>query len=166
MERICPTSLKLVLLNWAAPCSISQEMQSLQVSLMTWGLSDNMDSAGVLINPCFAYTKGKLHLEEKKVLEQLGSQNINMDCSFSIIFCEPADTRDERPLVYGARLLTPSPVEFQRHPFFKSDVRRHRRTSEIKQLESKKMKMVEDEHVLTSSAQVQPTFHTMETITD
>ena len=136
---------QLVLLNWSAPCTIPKEMESTQVATMSWALQDDMNSAAVMVSPCFAYSKGKLHLEEKKMFDTLSKCPINLDCSFAIIFTEQQDSRDERPLVYNGRLMTPAPVDFNTHPFWKCDLRKNRRTADIRQLDAKKLKIVEDQ---------------------
>ena len=62
---ITPGSIpSLLVLNWAAPCLVPIPIQDNQISVLTWALSENMQSAAVVINPVFTYKKGKLHLEE------------------------------------------------------------------------------------------------------
>eukprot|EP00974_Lingulodinium_polyedra_P029884 2879150-Lingulodinium_polyedra.AAC.1 len=59
-----------------------------------------MQSADVVINPVFTYNnKGKLHLEEGKLVHLLAKGNHNLDWQFSLIFKEKSDDRDLRPMV-------------------------------------------------------------------
>ena len=45
-----------------------------------------MQSAAVVINPVFTYSKGKLNLEEQKPGDLLAKGNHNLDWQFSILF--------------------------------------------------------------------------------
>ena len=68
-------------------------------------LSENMQSAAVVINPVFNYTKGKLHMEEQKLVDLFAKGNHNLDWQFSILFGEKSDDRDLRPMVYPGRVV-------------------------------------------------------------
>ena len=59
------------LLNWAAPCQLHADFLAAQLSVLTWALAENPNSCGVVVQPAFSYNKGKLILEEKKVLTLL-----------------------------------------------------------------------------------------------
>ena len=72
----------LVALNWAAPCMAPIHIQDNQISVLSWALSENMQSAAVVINPVFTYTKGKLHVEEQKLVDVLAKGNHNLDWQF------------------------------------------------------------------------------------
>ena len=87
----------LVVLNWAAPCLVPIPIQDNQISVLSWALSENMQSAVVVTNPVFTYNKGKLHLEEGKLVDLLAKGNHNLDWQFSVMFKEKADDRDLRP---------------------------------------------------------------------
>ena len=100
----------LLVLNWAAPCLVPIPIQDNQISLLSWALSENMQSAAVVINPVFTYNKGELHLEEGKLVDLLAKGNHNLDWQFSIIFKEKSDDRDLRPMVYPGRFVFPSPL--------------------------------------------------------
>ena len=100
----------LLVLNWAAPCLVPVPIQDNQISVLSWAPSENMQSADVVINPVFTYNKGKLHLEEGKLVDLLAKGNHNLDCQFSIIFKEKSDDRDLRPMVYPGRFVFPSPL--------------------------------------------------------
>ena len=105
----------VVLLNWAAPCQIPVKLQEAQTALLTFVLNDEMQSVGMALSPVFSYTKGKLHLEETKMIKQLTQGNHSIDCAFSVIFKDQVDSRDERPMVYPGRLVFPSPVPTSKH---------------------------------------------------
>ena len=66
-------------------------IQDNQISVLSWALSENMQSAAVVINPVFTYTKGKLHVEEQKLVDLLAKGNHNLDWQFSILFGEKSD---------------------------------------------------------------------------
>ena len=135
----------LLVLNWATPCLVSIPIQDNQISLLSWALNENMQSAAVVINPVFTYNKGKLHLEEGKLVDLLAKGNHNLDWQFSIIFKEKNDDRDLRPMVYPGRFVFPSPFgDPKKNMFFMSELRKSHRTEEVKQLTAKGMKVVED----------------------
>ena len=104
-----------------------------------------MQSAAVVINPVFTYSKGKLHLEEQKPVNLLAKGNHNLDWQFSILFKEKSDDRDLRPMVYPGRFVFPSPLGGpKKNMFFMCELRKSHRTEEVKQLAAKAMKLVED----------------------
>ena len=102
-------------------------------------------SAAVVINPAFTYNKGKLHLEEGKLVDLLAKGNHNLDWQFSVLFKEKTDDRDLRPMVYPGRFVFPSPLGDPRHNlFFTCDLRKLHRTEEVNQIAAKSMKLIED----------------------
>lgn len=131
-------------MNMSAPCVLSKDSQANQMSVLRYALSDSMDSCGVVLMPAFSYQRGKLYLEELKLMKELGDGSCNLDTSFVIPMTDQVDTRDERPMAVTARLVFPAPVDVIKHPFGKSDIRRQRRTREVKQLSSKALKQIED----------------------
>ena len=135
----------LVFLNWAAPCVIPAVVQENQLNVLSWALADNMQSCAFTIYPTFSYMKGKLHLEETKVTAALTRGNHNIDLQVSILFKDQTDVRDHRPMVYPARLVFPSPLgDPCKSLWCASDLRKNRRTPEIKQISGKSMKEIED----------------------
>ena len=135
----------LSLLNWAAPCALTQEIQDKQTTVVTWCLHENVSNCTAVILPVFTYNRGKLHLEEIKALQALASGGHNLDYPFSMVFSGQCDPRDLRPMVYGGRLAFPAAAtDLQKNPFFSSSLRADRRTKEVQQLPGKKMKVVED----------------------
>jgi hypothetical protein len=136
--------VNIPILNCSAPCMLPAQYASGQVGVLTWALNDNLRSCAIALMPVFTYSKGKLHLEEQKLITQLARGNHNLDYQFSVLFKDQVDHRDERPMVYPGRFVFPSPVAPSRNPFFSCDLRRHRRTPEVKQLASKSMKIVEE----------------------
>jgi hypothetical protein len=132
-------------LNWSAPCVISSTVQDAQCNVLSWVTNDNMQSVGVVLYPVFTYQKGKLHLEESKVTQQLTKANHNLDIQFSVLFAEQVDARDLRPMVYPGRFVFPSPLgDPSKSMWFNCKLRKMRRTQEIKQLAAKFMKETED----------------------
>ena len=99
----CEEIANVPFLNWSAPCMVSAKQQDDQATVLTWALQDQMQSAAVVVGPVFTYHKGRLHLEETKVLAQLSKGNHNLDYTFSLTYTEQTDTRDERPMVYPGR---------------------------------------------------------------
>ncbi|CAK0897612.1 unnamed protein product [Prorocentrum cordatum] len=135
----------LSLLNWAAPCALSQDIQDKQATVVNWSLHENASNCTAVILPVFTYARGKLYLEEIKALQSLASGGHNVDFPFSMVFSSQCDPRDLRPMVYGGRLAFPAAAtDLQKNPFFSSSLRVDRRTKEVQQLPGKKMKVVED----------------------
>ena len=93
-----------------------------------------MQSAAVVINPVFTYSKGQLHLEEQKPVDLLAKGNHNLDWQFSILFKEKSDDRDLRPMVYPGRFVFPSPLRGPKNNlFFICELRKSHWTEEVKQ---------------------------------
>ena len=135
----------LLALSWAAPRMVPPHIQDNQISVLTWALSENMQSAAVVINPVFTYTKGKLRVEEQKLVDLLAKGNHMFDWQFSILFGKKSDDRDLRPMVYPGRFVFPSPLgDPKKNLFFMCELRKSHRTEEVKQLAAKAMKLVED----------------------
>ena len=136
----------LVYLNWTAPCSLTTKTQDNQIAILTYALGDNIaQSCALVLAPVFSYTRGKLFLEEKKMMDSLSKGNHNLDWGFSVLFKEQVDSRDLRPLTYPGRFVFPSPVgDLKKHAFFGCDLRKDGRTIEVKQLALKDLREVED----------------------
>ena len=97
----------LLALNWAAPCMVPIHIQDNQISVLSWALSENMQSAAVVINPVFTYSKGKLNLEEQKPVDLLAKGNHNLDWQFSILFKEKTMTATSAPWCTHGGLSSP-----------------------------------------------------------
>ena len=132
-------------LNWTAPCLIKEEFQHIQIGCMSWGISENMQSVGVVNSPVFTYNKGRLHLEESKCSELLTKGNHNIDVSFYMNFTDKQDGRDGRPMVYPGRFVFAAPLSSpSKNMFWDCELCKRRRTDEIPQLEGKQMREIED----------------------
>ena len=99
----------LAFLNWTTPCAVTGNMQDMQTGVLTWLLHDNMQSCAVVLAPVFTYTKGRMHLEESKMMQQLIKGNHNVDHFFNVLFKDKCDLRDERPMSYPGRLVFAPP---------------------------------------------------------
>jgi len=136
---------QLFFLNRTSPCLVSQKVQDNQISVLTWGLHENMQSAGLVLDPVFTYSKSKLHLEKASVISQLTKGNHNLDHSFFLTFKDKCDERDGRPMTYPGTFVFPSPLgDPSKNMFFQSDLRKLGRTAEIAQIKPKDMKEIED----------------------
>ena len=136
---------QLPIVNWAAPCMLQKGFQAGQTQILTWALNENMKGVAVVVAPVFSYTRGKLILEETKMVNLLQQGHHNLDYNFQILFKEQKDTRDERPMGYNCRLVFPSPIGHpKKSPFFSCKLRQLGRTHEINQMDTKFMKCVED----------------------
>ena len=135
----------IVFLNWAAPCLVASGTQTNQIAVMTWALHDNMQSAGLVLSPVFSYNRGRLHLEETKMIDWLSKGNHNLDWQFSLVFKDKVDDRDMRPMVYPGRFIFPSPLgDPRKNMWFSCALRKGHRTKEATQVAPKHMKEIED----------------------
>lgn len=144
--NITPSEIPaMIFLNWAAPSLIPALVQESQIGMVTWALHDNMQSVAVVTAPVFTYNKGKLHLDETKMLEQLSKGNHNLDWQFSIQFKDRSDERDMRPLNYPGRFVFPTPLgDPKKNMWFHCALRKNFRTQEVPQLAPRGMKEIED----------------------
>ena len=74
------------LLSCAAPCQLHADFLAAQLSVLTWALAENPSSCAAVVQPAFSYNKGKLILEEKKVLTLLQQGHHNLDYTFQLQF--------------------------------------------------------------------------------
>ena len=101
----------VVYFNASAPCLIPAAVFTQQTALMSWCLNDSMKSIGLVIMPQFTHQRGKLCIDERTLLDRLAtSGNHDVDWNFHILFNERGDIRDRRPMVYGGKLVFPSPL--------------------------------------------------------
>ena len=136
--------VSMPVLNWTSPSLIPDHYQSFQCGLLSWALADNMSSVGLALYPVFTRNPGKLFMDEHKATKMLTQGNHNLDFTFTVVFKEPLDKRDQRPLMYPGRLVYPSPVKVVDHSFFNCDLRRYRRTEAVQQLRPLDMQSIED----------------------
>ena len=102
----------LIFFNATVPSLIPKDIYKQQVSVLTWALNDSMASMALVLLPTFVYSKGKLPLEEKQLMERLlGNGNHNVDWSFHVLFGNRVDPRDMRPMVYSGKMIFASPLE-------------------------------------------------------
>ena len=95
--------------GWISPSLVPVETFEKQLGVLAWALNDNMLGAGIVTMPMHTYNKGKLHLDQAKVLEPILLGNHNVDTTFSMLFNE-VDARGQRPLTYHGRIVFASPI--------------------------------------------------------
>ena len=135
----------IAFLNWASMSLIPATVQDKQMMVSSWLLHDCLDSVCPVLSPVFSYGKGKLYLEETKMMNMLSNGHHNVDTQFSVLFKDQSDARDTRPMMYPGRLLFPAALnDLSKSPWYACDLRRLRRTAEISQLSSSSMKEIED----------------------
>ena len=95
-------------------CLIPTAVMSQQVGLMSWALSDQMRSVGLMMMPIFSHHRGKLCIDERAILEKIFTAgNHNCDWSYHVLFKEKTDARDLRPMVYSGKFIFASPLDLQ-----------------------------------------------------
>lgn len=135
---------QLVYYNCSAPCLITAENMQNGLEMMTWCLSDQLQSLGILVSPTFSYNRGHVFLEEKAILDKLARNNVNLDWTCSILFGSKVDARDQRPMAYQARLIFASPLDLLKNVWFSCELRKTQRTAEVAQMNPSKMREVEN----------------------
>ena len=130
-------------LNHAAPAVIPKEIAHMQIGLLHWQLTEVMTSVALCLLPVFTHQKGRLHLEERMLIEMLAAGHVNLDWLFALQFSAKSDQRDMRPMFYHGRFIFSSPLDLSKNPFWNCDLRRAQRTPEIPQLAAKHMREVE-----------------------
>ncbi len=105
--------LLLVVTNWAAPSSISAELQELQQGLLGMLLNrpDEYDGLALVFTPVWERRRGLLYMSESKLLQGIANVHVNSDERGHLSFQERLDTRDRRPLEYPMRLCFPMTSE-------------------------------------------------------
>ena len=79
------------------------------------------------------------------MIGKLTKGNHNLDWQFSIVFTEKAHEADLRPMLYPGRFVFPLPLgDPKKNPFFGCALRRNGRTPDVRQLNPKDMKEIED----------------------
>ena len=97
---------------------------------LSWCLSESPQSCAVVLYPVHTYHRGKLHMDELRVTQTLVKAAGNLDSSFSVLFANQVDHRDQRPMVYTGRLVLPTNIEPTKSVWWSSDLRRLQRTEE------------------------------------
>eukprot|EP00969_Alexandrium_andersonii_P142653 6307317-Alexandrium_andersonii.AAC.1 len=106
-------------LNWAAPSTIVASSQQKQASLigglmaMAGTQENSYDPVCLAVMPQFAHRRATLWVNETNALKLLSGNKINTDRGCCILFEKKADERDERPLMYSARLLTGTDIKLE-----------------------------------------------------
>ena len=111
---------------------------------MQWSMVENDKSLGLVNMPNFSYKKNMVWTLEANACNLLRSAHVNMDHTYNLIFGNPVDTRDQRPLTYTGRFIFPSAVDPWKGPWGQTTLFKMRRTNEIAQQASKDMVQVED----------------------
>ena len=102
----------IIYLNCSVPCLIPSAVLSQQVAVLSWALSDQMRSVGLLMCPIYTHQRGKLCIDEHSILDKIFTGgNHNCDWSFHVLFTDRSDQRDLRPMVYGGKFIFASPLD-------------------------------------------------------
>lgn len=133
----------LTYLNYAVPALIPSACERAQQDVLSWALTEQMQSMGIVLSPVYSYGK-RIFQEEKKMAAMLERGSFNFDWNFSLLFKGRSDMRDMRPLNMQGRLLYPAAFEVSKNIFFGSALRKRQRTDEIEQLSVANMRTIED----------------------
>ncbi|CAE7298363.1 unnamed protein product [Symbiodinium sp. CCMP2592] len=115
----------LIWLNSSAPSLVPVGIVNAYMQTLSWALHDQLRGMAVVLSPTFSYGRGKLHIEEKLLMESLAKAgNHNLDWHFSILFNNKTDQRDQRPMNYQGRLVFSSVIDPTTSPFWNCDLRK------------------------------------------
>ncbi len=113
------TTLVVPLLNWTVPSTNSAAIQNKQMEILE-GLAADLPNqmVGLVFMPVFSYSKQGVMQAEISVLKTLSaSSRLQAQHRWVLRFAERADQRDERPQVYGGRLVHPLGLKLGTSPF-------------------------------------------------
>lgn len=134
----------LVFLNYTSPCLIYAEHFAAHQHVLTWAMHESGHGVGLLLAPVFTYNKGRIHLEEQKLLTMFGNAHLNMDTHFSLLYQEKADTRDCRPMTYPGRLVFPGATDISKSLWQGCLLRKLQRTAPQEFVKSKDLREIEN----------------------
>ena len=132
------------IMNAIAPSMIYQKNMEKMIQVISWALGDHSQSIAIVLMPQFAYQRGKVYVAEKELLEQLMKTGENIDLTWSVLFKDPCDIRDQRPMSYSGRFVFPSHLDVSKSYYWNSALRKLRRTNEVSQLSPKDMRELSD----------------------
>ena len=114
----------MMVLNWAAPCTIKSTNQELQKALVGY-LGTRQRFLGVMWSPTFNHSPGSLWMDQQRLEKDLAQANLNLDRKCLALYdCEGLDYRDRRPRFLEGRreecaswllLSTKFPCKSNRH---------------------------------------------------
>ena len=133
------------LMNHAAPCCYTADLQSCQMNTMSWCICENTQSLGLVISPNFSYNMNKKYLLEQSMLTRLSKHNFAFDNQLAILFKDKSDKRDTRPMTYHGRVIFPAALGSNvKSVWATSTLVEAGRTDVVSQLSPKDMLTVED----------------------
>ena len=95
----------LPFLNFSAPSLISTSNQVVLMQVLQFTLNENADNMGMMLSPIHAYKKGAVWVQDQAIIKTLATvANCNVDRSFTLLFKDKKDSRDNRPLTYPGTL--------------------------------------------------------------
>ena len=94
------------MINYSAPSVIFGDSRAGLVNALQFILNHNRDNVAVLLTPSHTNKKGEIWLNDQAIVKMF-SATCNMDNPFSLLFSDKCHQRDERPMMYPGRILTP-----------------------------------------------------------
>ena len=112
-------------------------------NFLSWLLTDNTASMGMVLMPVFATKRNQVWIAERTCMNQLSQGNLMIDSMFALLFTDQVDARDSRPMVYTGRLVFSPYLDFSKSVWKKTHIVKDRRTQEAPQLSSREMQIIE-----------------------
>ncbi|CAE7275539.1 unnamed protein product [Symbiodinium sp. CCMP2592] len=140
--------------NLISPCLVSAAHLSAQMQVVQHVLAEDARNLGLVLLPVFSHKKNGRYAEEELIMKELGKIGCNLDHSFSVIFADRTDARDERPLNLAGRFLCPTDDKGHIAKFWaKSALLVKGRTTEAAQIKATDMmKILDPSAVPTTNA--------------
>ena len=104
-------SVTLIMLNWAAPSSITAQTMQVQANAIGCLLNEGTQNIALMLSPMHSYKKGGVWAAERNAVNLLADKALVLDRSWSLIFAEQRDKRDSRPLQFKGRVVEPPNVD-------------------------------------------------------
>ena len=98
--------ITIPLINYSAPSVIIADSRGGLVNALQFILNQNRDNVAVILTPSHTNKKGEMWMSEQAIVKMF-SATCNMDNPFSLLFSDRCHQRDERPMMYPGRILTP-----------------------------------------------------------
>ena len=144
-KQLEPTNvISLPILNWISPCAVPAQIQDSQANILSWLLNEDVKGCALVNMPVFSHKKGHLWFAERTAMNFLTKGNVNLDTTYSILFKDQGDSRDQRPMVYPGRLVLPVTMDFSKSIFRHTPLFKFRRTADVPQMLTRDMQLVED----------------------
>ena len=143
---VCKWSFKvfLTVVNWVSPSTLPAATLQAQADILSQVLHQSDKNAALVLTPMFTYKHRNSWQQEEIILKTLAKRALFFDHTFSLLFQDKLDCRDNRPLAYNGRVVFAGHVQANKSAWKASGLLACGRTECAAQLAAKDMIIVED----------------------